>query len=74
MFYSQEQYDEYQSEMDTNAAIVAHGSWLAASHEEWHRIHGRYAVCPLDCGASEALMYEDEGSYDHGDVDFDPSF
>lgn len=31
-------------------------SYLAEAHSEWHAVHGKYAICPLDCGAAEALM------------------
>lgn len=28
-------------------------SYLSEAHSEWHSINGKYAVCPLDCGANE---------------------
>jgi|PlaIllAssembly_1097288.scaffolds.fasta_scaffold210939_2 hypothetical protein len=28
-------------------------SWIAEAHADWHTVHGRDAVCPLDCGAGE---------------------
>lgn len=34
---------------------------LSEAHAQWHSVHGKYATCDLDCGASEALdreMYE----------------
>ncbi|QOK22339.1 hypothetical protein IGS73_14805 [Janibacter indicus] len=33
---------------------------LAEAHSQWHAIHGKYAVCDLDCGANEGLMAEYE--------------
>jgi hypothetical protein len=35
-------------------------SWLSEAHEEWHLVNGKYACCPLDCGASEALYDQHE--------------
>jgi hypothetical protein len=35
-------------------------AWIQDAHYEWHAVHGRYAVCPLDCGAAEGLMAEAE--------------
>ena len=26
---------------------------LSLQHDEWHRIHGKYQSCPLDCSAGE---------------------
>jgi len=26
---------------------------LSLQHDEWHRIHGKYQTCPLDCTAGE---------------------
>jgi hypothetical protein len=39
-------------------------SWLSEAHEEWHLVNGKYACCPLDCGASEFLQ---EPDYDETD-------
>ena len=41
---------------------------LAEAHEDWHRNNGRFAVCDLDCGASE--MSGDE--YDEYYAEFQP--
>lgn len=29
-------------------------SYLADAHRDWHNVHGKFAVCPLDCGIGEA--------------------
>lgn len=31
---------------------------LADAHAQWHAIHGKYVVCPLDCGAGESVAYD----------------
>lgn len=28
-------------------------SYLAEAHADWHAVHGKFAVCPLDCGIGE---------------------
>lgn len=28
---------------------------LSMAHDQWHRMHGRYTTCDLDCGAGEAV-------------------
>jgi hypothetical protein len=28
-------------------------SFTTEAHSQWHRLHGAYAVCPLDCGVEE---------------------
>lgn len=28
-------------------------SWISDGHAEWHAVNGKYATCPLDCGANE---------------------
>ena len=35
---------------------------LADAHAQWHQIHGKYAVCDLDCGAGEYIgqFFEDD--------------
>lgn len=35
---------------------------LDTAHKQWHLMHGKYAVCDLDCGASEsvAARFEDD--------------
>ena len=33
-------------------------AWLADAHSEWHAVHGRNVVCPLDCGIGEAEALE----------------
>lgn len=43
-------------------------SYLSEAHQEWHTVHGKYEVCPLDCGANEYLY--DDPSYH--DPDYDP--
>ena|SRR5690242_19835447 len=30
-------------------------SYLSLQHDEWHRIHGKWVTCPLDCGAGERV-------------------
>lgn len=35
-------------------------SWLSDGHAEWHYVNGKYATCPLDCGASEVHEQEFE--------------
>lgn len=60
MFYSEEQYEEYLSDM-------APAPTLADEHAFWHLqqdrgIISRYASCPLDCGAGEIYWddYEED--------------
>lgn len=36
---------------------------IALQHDEWHRIHGKYQTCPLDCGAGEIIA--DTFAYDN---------
>lgn len=31
-------------------------SYLSEAHAEWHAVHGKYACCPLDCGAGEPIV------------------
>ena len=31
-------------------------SYLSEAHAEWHAVNGRYAACPLDCGAGEPIV------------------
>ena len=45
-------------------------SWLSDAHQEWHHVNGRYAVCPLDCGAGE--VPEEEDITDHCIPEFGP--
>lgn len=33
-------------------------SWISDAHQEWHHVHGQYAICPLDCGAGEVYDYD----------------
>lgn len=40
-------------------------SWISEAHAHWHVVHGKYAVCPLDCGAAEAMQYHED--YDPAD-------
>ena len=35
-------------------------SHISDAHSEWHLVHGKYAVCPLDCGAQSPEAWEDE--------------
>ena len=37
-------------------------AWINDAHSQWHSIHGKYSVCPLDCGAGEHLWsgYDEE--------------
>lgn len=39
-------------------------SYLADAHRDWHTVNGKYAVCPLDCGASEIV-----GNYFEADAE-----
>ena len=41
---------------DRNAPVAT----IADAHAHWHATNGAYAVCPLDCGASEGLYAEYE--------------
>lgn len=43
---------------------------LADAHAHWHAVHGKYAICDLDCGASEGLYAEDEQSYHEADPEY----
>lgn len=48
-------------------------SWTSEAHTQWHSIHGRYAVCPLDCGAGEWLseLWDEEfRAIDEGEPTF----
>lgn len=54
---------ELEREYDERMAPVA---TLAEAHADWHAVHGKYAVCDLDCGASEGLFDEDHSM--DGDV------
>lgn len=39
-------------------------TYLQDAHRDWHTVNGKYAVCPLDCGASEYLPPEaDDDEY-----------
>lgn len=33
-------------------------SFLSEGHTEWHYANGKYATCPLDCGASEVNVFD----------------
>jgi hypothetical protein len=57
--------------MNTNYAAEAPAPTLSDAHADWHAVNGRYALCPLDCGAMspadresdaliEAISYYDE--------------
>lgn len=39
-------------------------TYLADAHRDWHAVHGLNAVCPLDCGAGEAVMEDWEHEAD----------
>lgn len=44
----------FATEIDQYEAPVT----LADAHSQWHAIHGRFVVCPLDCGIGENLIDE----------------
>lgn len=33
-------------------------SYLSEAHNDWHTANGRFATCPLDCGANEPVISE----------------
>lgn len=39
-------------------------SFLSEAHDQWHAMNGRYAVCDLDCGASEYIGQAFEDDYE----------
>lgn len=39
-------------------------SYLADAHREWHQVNGKYAICDLDCGASEYIGQAFEDDYE----------
>lgn len=46
---------------------------IADAHRQWHEVHGINNVCPLDCGAGEAMMDDwDQEAYaiDAGEPSF----
>lgn len=48
-------------------------TYLADAHRDWHTVHGRYAVCPLDCGAIDPIVAaweEDQDRIAEGEPSF----
>ena len=37
---------------------------LSMAHDQWHRMHGKYTTCDLDCGAGEVVGEVFEADYD----------
>jgi hypothetical protein len=33
-------------------------SYLSEAHTDWHTANGKFATCPLDCGANEPIQSE----------------
>lgn len=40
------------------AEQMAPAATLSDAHSQWHAVHGRYAVCPMDCGVGEQFEHD----------------